>query len=103
VPPYYLENMDTVNERLARIETLIDETRGVIKAGMLFIGILHVFAVPSILWLFSSTIANRETNISQDVKVQHLEELCRVPPQNRGEDPQQNERPSSVMRKEEPL
>lgn len=95
--------MDDMHERLDRIEALVDEARGYIKGGILFIGLLNAFAVPSTLWLFSSTITNRETNISQDVRVQHLEELCRAPQQGRTDYPQQNENHPLVMRKEDPL
>ena len=62
-----------LNDRLGRIEETISEARGTVKAGMFFVGALNVLVLPSLVWLFSSTVNTREINVSQGVKIEKLE------------------------------
>lgn len=62
-----------LNDRLGRMEETISEARGTVKAGMFFVGALNVLVLPSLVWLFSSTLQTREVNVSQGVKIEKLE------------------------------
>lgn len=62
-----------LTDRLGRIEEIISEAKGTVKAGMIFVGVLNALVLPSLVWLFASTVNTREVNISQGVKIEKLE------------------------------
>ena len=70
------DRLERIEDTMVVVKETIAKAKGTMTAGVGFVGVLNALFLPALVWLFSTTLTNREVSVAQGVKIERLESTC---------------------------